>query len=327
MKAKGLICSRVGSLEDLEISSLEIPEPSSGELAVEVRYGSVNFPDVLMVKGLYQQRPPLPYAVGAELSGVVTKVGPGVSDFAPGDRIASYAMTGGFSERTIVQAERAIKLPDAIGDAEAAAFLVTYGTSYHALMDRAAIQPGEHLVVLGAAGGVGLAAVELGVLAGAKVIACASTSEKLALCEAYGAEQLINYQEEDLSAALKNLLGRKGADVVYDPVGGDYSEAAFRRLGYGGRHLVIGFTAGNIPKLPLNLPLLKSASLVGAYWGSFCMHYPAQASRNHQQLAQWIASKKLKPHIGKVFSLDESREALRWVDERKALGKILVKVG
>ncbi len=326
MKAKGLMCHELGAIENLSLADYDIPVPHEGEILIQVAMAAVNFPDLLIVQGLYQARPELPFVVGSEMAGIVQEVGEQVPGIQVGDRIAGYARTGAFGTHAIIRAQDALLLPADVTMQQAAAFTVTYGTSYHALVDRAQLQAGERVVVLGAAGGVGLAAVEIAAMLGAEVIACASTSEKLELTKKYGATHTINYTEEDLAPQLKEILGRRGADIIYDPVGGDYSEIAFRRLAYGGRHLVIGFTAGKIPNLPMNLPLLKSAALMGAFWGAFCSQFPEQAKQNHEQILSWIADQKLNPMVSKVFPLSEGVAALNWVGDRKALGKILIKM-
>ncbi|MEL6945466.1 MAG: NADPH:quinone oxidoreductase family protein [Bacteroidota bacterium] len=266
--------------------------------------------------------PALPFVPGAEFSGVVQAMGEKVKHLKVGMRVGGFNLTGAFAEQTAVPALQCLPLPNGVSYEQAASYLMTYGTSYHALKDRANLKAGETVLVIGAAGGVGIACVQLAKLMGAKVIAVASTQEKLDFCKAHGADHLINYKTEDLKAALKALPD--GIDVVCDPVGGASSEIALRRLNYNGRFLVIGFTAGDIPKIPLNLPLLKSCQIVGVFWGKFLQTFPREATQNHLQILQWIAEEKIEIPIQKTFALDQAKDALQWIAERKVIGKIVL---
>src|SRR5215210_6729513 len=266
MLMKAVLCKQYGPPESLTFEDLPSPRPGAGEVVVSVKAASVNFPDVLIIQNKYQFKPPLPFSPGSELAGVVKEVGPGVANFRPGDKVMAFTTYGAFAEEVKTEASRLVPMPEGMEYVAASAFLLTYGTSDHALRDRAALKNGETLLVLGAAGGVGLAAIEIGKALGARVIACASSEEKLAVCREHGADATINYATEDLRERIKALTDGRGVDVVYDPVGGPYSEPAFRSVAWRGRLLVVGFAAGDIPKLPLNLALLKGASVVGVFW-------------------------------------------------------------
>ena len=289
-----------------------------------MRRSGLNFFDTLIIAGKYQTKPPFPFSPGGEFAGVVEGLGPGVSVFAPGDRVMGYTNFNAARERTAVAADKIVKIPADLDFDRAAALTVTYGTAYHALEHRALLRPGETLVVLGASGGVGLAAVELGRIMGARVIACASTDEKLAFARVHGADETVNYAGEDLRGALKRLGGDRGVDVVFDPVGGPYSEAALRSLAWGGRHLVVGFAAGEIPKIALNLVLLKGCAVIGIFWGAWVRHETAQYKQALDTLAQWCAQGKLSCHIQKVYPLAETPAALHALAERKVMGKLVV---
>jgi len=292
-----------------------------------VKACSINFPDTLIIQGLYQFKPECPFTPGSDIAGVVKAVGAGVKHVKAGDEVFGMVPFGGFAEEVVVPANSCFPKPPGMNFELAASFLMTYGTSYHALKDRANIQEGETLLVLGAAGGVGLAAVELGKLMGAKVIAAASTDEKLELCKTYGASETINYTTDDLRARLKEITGGKGVDVVYDPVGGKFSEPAFRSTAWNGRHLVVGFAAGDIPKIPLNLPLLKGSQIVGVFWGRFAMTFPKDNMANTMQLVQWQAAGKINPHIHKTYPLADAAKALEEIMDRKVRGKVILSVG
>jgi NADPH2:quinone reductase len=285
---------------------------------------SVSFPDVLMMKNEYQAKPPLPFSPGGEISGTIGAVGAGVDGFKVGDAVLASMGWGGMAEKVVVAANRCIPVPDGVDLVHAAAFLYAYGTSHHALKDRAELQPGETLLVLGAAGGVGLSAVELGVAMGATVIAAASDDDKLALCREYGAAMTINYSNEDLKLRARELTGGVGADVVYDPVGGEYSEPALRSTAWNGRFLVIGFAAGTIPKIPLNLTLLRGCSVVGVFWGAFVAKEPEKNKRNVDELMQLWGDGRLRPHVSATYPLEQAADAVREVAERKAKGKVVV---
>jgi NADPH2:quinone reductase len=304
----------------------EVPDPSvgPGQVRIEVAAAGVNFPDVLLSRGLYQFKPTLPFSPGGECAGVVREVGPGVTSVAVGDRVAATTIHGAFVEQICVPEQAAIKLPDGVGFEAGAATLLTYATTYHALVDRAALRPGEKLLVLGAAGGVGVAACELGALLGAKVIAAASSDAKLAFCREHGATECIHYGREDLKDRVKALTSGNGVDVVYDPVGGPLAEAALRGMAWQGRYLVIGFAAGEIPKIPLNLVLLKGCSIVGVFWGSFAMRDPAKNRAHCAQLFQWVAEGKLAPAVDAVLPFDRAGEALERLEQRQVKGKLVL---
>jgi NADPH2:quinone reductase len=321
---KALLCRALGPVESLAVGDIASPVPSRGQVLIDVKAAGVNFPDVLMVQGKYQFKPPLPFAPGCELSGIVKAVGEAVTHVKPGDRALALVMHGGFAEEAVADASGVVLLPDNVDFATAASFMFTYGTSYHALKDRAALQPGETLLVLGAAGGVGLAAVELGKLMGARVIAAASTDEKLEVCRSRGADDTINYSSEDLRERLKALTAGHGVDVVYDPVGGDYSEPALRSMAWRGRFLVVGFANGEIPKIPLNLALLKGCSIVGVFWGNFTTKEPKANAANIRELIAWIGAGKLKPLVSERYPLARGVEALQAMQNRRVKGKVVI---
>jgi NADPH:quinone reductase len=323
---KAVVCDAFGPPENLKIKDIEPPVTSAGTVKIRVRAAGVNFPDTLIIQGKYQFKPPLPFTPGAEVAGEVLEVGEGVTHVKPGDHVIGLTLAGGFAEQILVPGVTCFKVPDGMPFEAAAGFTMTYGTSHHALKQRAQVRPGETVLVLGAAGGVGLAAVELAKVMGAKVIAAASTDEKLELAEQYGADWTLNYTDVDLRDGLKLITNGKGVDVVYDPVGGEYTEPAFRSMAWNGRYLVIGFAAGPIPSLPLNLPLLKGASIVGVFWGDFTRREPEVHADNVRELVRWYGEGKLKPHVSQVFPLEQAADALRWVGERKAQGKVVIKV-
>ncbi|MEO0501379.1 MAG: NADPH:quinone oxidoreductase family protein, partial [Pseudomonadota bacterium] len=321
---KALLCVEHGPPEQLVLKDMPTPEPGKGEVRVNIKVAGVNFPDTLIIRDLYQFKPELPFSPGGEAAGVIDAVGAGVSHLKPGQRVLAMTGHGAFAEQIVADASRVIPIPDAMPDDIAAGFTMTYGTSHHALKQRANLQPGETLLVLGAAGGVGLAAVELGKLMGAKVVAAASTDEKLDLCREYGADETINYSEEDLRAGIKRATGGAGPDVVYDPVGDKFAEPAFRSIAWKGRYLVVGFAAGDIPKLPLNLTLVKGAAIVGVFWGAFTAREPEVHQANMAELLGWLGEGKLKPYVSKRFPLSEGGAAIRWMMDRKAMGKVLI---
>jgi NADPH2:quinone reductase len=310
----------------LVLEEVEEPKPESGQVILDVEACAVNFPDVLMIQDMYQFKPPLPFSPGAEVAGTVSAVGDGVSELTVGDRVLASPGWGGLAEKVAVAARAAIKVPDGIDLVHASSFLYAYGTSHYALKDRGHLQPGETLLVLGAAGGVGLAAVELGAAMGATVIAAASTDEKLELCREHGAAMTINYATEDLKTRIRELTGGVGADVIYDPVGGPYSEPALRSMAWDGRFLVIGFADGEIPKVPLNLALLKSCSIVGVFWGAFVGREPKKHRENVAELMQWWKDGKLHPHVSTIYPLERAGEAIRELADRKAKGKVVVTI-
>jgi NADPH2:quinone reductase len=304
----------------------ELPDPSvgAGQVLIDVRASGVNFPDVLLSRGLYQFKPTLPFSPGAECAGVVREIGAGVTRVAPGDRVALFQVNGCFVEKLVVPEAAVFKLPDAVSFEAGAATLMTYLTTYHALVDRAAIRPGETLLVLGAAGGVGVAACELGAALGARVIAAASTDAKLAFCREHGATEGINYAREDLKDRIKALTSGNGVDVVYDPIGGSFAEAALRGTAWQGRYLVIGFASGEIPKIPLNLVLLKGCQIVGVFWGSFAMRDPARNREHATQVFQWVAEGKLRPAVDAALPFDRAGEALERLENRQVMGKLVL---
>ena len=300
------------------------PKPAAGQVLIDVKAAGVNFPDILLTRGMYQFKPSPPFSPGGEASGIVSEIGPGVTSVAVGDRVAVTLLYGAFAERVVAPELAVVKLPDAVGFEVGAATLLTYATTLHALADRAALQKGETLLVLGAAGGVGIAAVELGALMGARVIAAASTDDKLAFCREHGASEVINYATEDLRDRVKALTSGNGVDVVYDPVGGSLAETALRGTAWQGRYLVVGFASGDIPKIPLNLVLLKGCQIVGVFWGSFAMREPANNRAHADQIFRWVAEGKLRPAIDAVLPFDRAAEALGRLDARKVKGKLVL---
>jgi NADPH2:quinone reductase len=327
MAMKAVVCKQYGPPESLVFEELASPKPAAGEVVVAVKAASVNFPDVLIIQNKYQFKPPLPFSPGSELAGVVKEVGSGVSGFRPGDRVMAFTTYGAFAEEVKTEANRLLPLPEKMDFVTGAAFVLTYGTSDHALRDRAALKAGETLLVLGAAGGVGLAAIEIGKALGARVIACASSDDKLSVCKEHGADAGINYATEDLRERIKALTDGRGIDVVYDAVGGAYTEPAFRSLAWRGRLLVVGFAAGDIPKLPLNLPLLKGASVVGVFWGDFARREPKEFAASMKQLGRWYAEGKLKPHVSQTLPLEKAAQAIKLLASRQAKGKVVVTMG
>jgi NADPH2:quinone reductase len=322
---KAVLCSRFGGPDDLEIRDIPPPVAGAGEAVVAVRAAALNFFDTLLIAGKYQLKPPFPFSPASEFAGVVDSVGSSVTGFAPGDRVVGSMGSGAARERVAVKVERLVQLPDRLDFDRAAGLTVTYGTTVHALKDRAQLKPGETLAVLGAAGGTGLAAIELGKLMGARVIACASSADKLAFARRHGADETVNYREEDLKEALRRVTDGRGVDVIYDPVGGAYAEAAIRSIAWAGRFLVIGFAAGEIPKLPLNLVLLKGCDVRGVFWGQFTERYPEKHRANMAELVQWCADGKLSAHVHAVYPLEQIADALKELADRKAMGKILLR--
>jgi NADPH2:quinone reductase len=332
-------CQTFGPPDQLVVVDLPSPTPGPGQVVIRVAAAGVNFPDVLIIQDKYQFKPPLPFTPGGEVAGVVTAVGDGVSAPAVGDRVIGSVLTGGYAEELVLAATACVPIPDGMGDAEAAAFLMTYGTSYHALKDRAAIQPGEVLVVLGAAGGVGLAAVELGKAMGAKVVAAVSTVEKAELCRAHGADATLVYAtnpldrdaqkrlSEQIKAACAEVGGADGADVIYDPVGDDYAEPALRAIAWCGRYLVVGFAAGQIPRVPLNLALLKGCQIVGVFYGAFTGRQAADNAENMRELSHLVASGAIMPHVSGRYPLERAHEALELIAARGVTGKVVVVPG
>ena len=321
---KALLCSAYGPPNTLTVQDVPSPKPGPGQVVVDVKAAALNFPDALMVQGLYQVKPPLPFSPGAEVAGLVKEVGDGVAGLKAGDRVIGFPGTGGFAEECTVAAEKIMPLPAEMDFASGAALVLTYGTSLHALQDCGRLQPGETLLVLGAAGGVGAAAIEIGKAMGARVIAAASSEDKLALCRQLGADETINYATEDLRKRTLALTGEKGVDLVYDPVGGSYTESALRAMAWHGRLLIVGFAAGEIPKIPLNLALLKERSLVGVYWGDSVRHDPRGHARNMAQLIAWFAAGKIKPPVSEQLPLAAAPDAIVRLLARQVKGKVVI---
>jgi NADPH:quinone reductase len=321
---RAIRCNQYGPPESLTVEDLPDLEPQAGEVVIDVKAAAVNFPDVLIIENKYQFKPPLPFTPGSEVAGVVRKVGAGVTQLQPGARVIAYTGQGGFAQQVIAAAGACVPLAEGVGFAQAAAFTLVYGTSHHAVVDRGELKAGETMLVLGAAGGVGLAAVEIGKALGARVIAAASTDDKLAICTKHGADATINYATEDLRERIKALTDGKGPDVIYDPVGGVYAEPAFRSIGWRGRYLVVGFANGEIPKLPLNLTLLKGASIVGVFWGDFAKREPQRNADAFRQMVGWIGEGKLRPYVSAQYPLEETGRALRDMAERRVVGKVVI---
>jgi len=318
------LCTQPTGPENLTWSEMPTPTPKAGEVLLEIHAASLNFPDLLIVQNKYQMKPELPFVPGSEYAGIVQAVGEGVTQVQPGHRVACLTGTGAFATHTIAPADACIVLPEGFSHVDGAAFIMTYATSYHALIDRAQLQSGETVLVLGAAGGVGTAAIQIAKAAGAHVIAAASTDEKCQLCLHLGADTAINYAQEDVRAALKTHTAGKGPDVVYDPVGGSFAEAAFRSIAWRGRYLVIGFAAGPIPALPLNLPLLKGASIVGVFWGGFANREPQANAAMMCELLDWYAQGKIKPVIDSTLPMTQLHAAYQRMASRAVKGKLVL---
>ena len=323
---KAIVCKELGPPSSLVFEEVPDPQAGPGEVVIDVKAAGVNFPDVLIVQGLYQFKPPLPFSPGHEVAGVVRSIGDGVTTLKPGDRVIAVVGYGGFAEQFAVEAARCLPMPGAMDYPTGAGFVLAHSTSHYALRDRAKLQPGETLLVLGAAGGVGLAAVEIGVAMGARVIAAASTDEKLAVCRERGAAEAINYETEDLRVRVKELTGGNGVDVCYDPVGGGYAEPAVRSMAWDGRYLVVGFAAGEIPKIPLNLLLLKSCNLQGVFWGAFTARDPGRFAELMRELLGWWAEGKIVPLVSQTYPLGRAADALQDVANRKVRGKAVLLV-
>lgn len=322
---RAILCKELGPADKLVIEDVPSPQVSGDGVKIKVKAAGLNFPDTLIIEGKYQIKPELPFSPGGEMAGEVIEVGPDVKHLKPGQRVMGLTGYGAFAEEMVVASNRVIPVPDDMGDETAAAFSMVYGTSYHALKQRANIQPGETLLVLGASGGVGLAAVELGKAMGAKVIAAASTDAKLQVAKEAGADDLINYTDEDLKDALKSRYP-KGIDVIYDPVGDKYTEPALRNMAWNGRFLIVGFAAGEIPKIPANLALLKGCSIVGVFWGSFTQHEPKEHIQNVKELMEMFSAGKINPRISEVFPFEQYEDALAALTSRRATGKVVLKV-
>ena len=324
---KAALCKSLDGPDAIVIEDIAEPAaPGPGHATVRVRIAALNFLDTLMVRGKYQSKPDLPFSPATEFAGVVEAIGEGVKHVKPGDRVFSFGQTGAAREKINAPAATLIPIPANVTDEVAAGIAVTYGTGYYGLKDRAQLKPGETCAVLGASGGAGLAAVELAKIMGAKVIACASSPEKLAVCKSRGADVLVDYSKADLREAFKAATGGKGVDVVYDCVGGPYAEPSIRSMAWNGRYAVIGFAAGDIPKIPINLLLLKSCSLVGVFWGASMQKEAALNAANMRQIVTWVAEGKLKPHVHKVFPLAHTADAIRELDNRASTGKVVIKV-
>ena len=321
---KAALCKRLEGPAGLEIADIAVPEPGKGEVLVAVKAAALNFFDTLITRGTYQARPELPFSPSAEVAGVVAGLGSGVEGMRVGDRVMAYIGWGGARERIVAPAAALVPIPEGVSDAVAAGVSVTYGTAIHGLKDRGHVRHGETVAVLGAAGGAGLAAVEIAKLMGARVIAVASSAEKLEVCKAHGADALLNYADTDLKAGLRALTGETGVNVVYDCVGGEASEAALRALAWQGRFLIVGFASGDIPKIALNLLLLKGADAVGVFWGESVKRDPEGHRRNMRQVLDWIAEGKLSPHVHATYPLEEIGEAMGVLDRREAIGKVVL---
>lgn len=323
---RAILCKDYGPAESLVIEDIASPEAKGHGVKVKVKAAGLNFPDTLIIQGKYQFKPTMPFSPGGEMSGEVIAVGDKVTRFRVGDRVAGLTGFGAFAEEIVVSENNLLPVPDSMDDEKAAAFTMVYGTSYYALKQRASLQPGETLLVLGASGGVGLAAVELGKAMGARVIAAASTTDKLEVARAAGADELVNYTEEPLKDAVKKLTHGKGVDVIYDPVGGDFTEQALRTMGWNGRHLIVGFAAGDIPQIPANLTLLKGCSVVGVFWGSFTQREPQENAANMMELMAMYSQGKIDPKVSEVYAFEDYANALNALTERRAKGKIVLQV-
>ena len=321
---RAVVCRQLGPPETLEVADVPAPSPAPGEVLVDVHGCGVNFPDTLIIEGRYQFKPDLPFSPGSEIAGTVAALGEGADGVAVGDRVMGMLGWGGFAEQVAAPASALVPVPDGMDLVTASGFTLAYATSYHALVDRGRLQEGETLLVLGAAGGVGLAAVQLGAALGARVIAAASTDAKLALCREHGAAETVNYATEDLRARLKELTEGKGADVVYDPVGGDLAEPALRSIAWRGRFLVVGFAAGDIPRIPLNLTLLKGCEIVGVFAGAFMERQPEDAARNAAALNDLWSSGRIRPVVSATYPLEEAARALQDISARTVTGKVVV---
>ena len=321
---KAVLCKQWGPPDSLVVEDLPDVAPGPGEVAIDVYAAGVNFPDVLIIQNKYQTKPALPFVPGSELAGVVRALGDGVTQYQVGDRVVAFIGHGAFAQQVCVPAQIVLPIPPEMDFDTAAAMTLTYSTSYHAVVDRAQIKAGETMLVLGAAGGVGLAAIEIGRAMGARIIAAASSDEKLEVCRQHGADATINYSTQDLREAIKATTDGRGPDVIFDPVGGSYTEPAFRSIGWRGRHLVVGFANGEIPRLPLNLTLLKSASVVGVYWGEFAKREPQANMQAMQQLLSWLNEGKIRPHISGRYPLADTARALKDMAARKVTGKVII---
>jgi len=324
---RAMLCRALGGPENLVEAEVPDPVAGPGQVVVDVHRAGVNFPDVLLVAGTYQTKPELPFSPGCEVAGTVRAVGDGVTGLRPGDRVAAFCGIGGYAEQVAVPAERVHRIPDGMDLDHAAAFPVVYGTSFHGLVDRARLRAGETLLVLGAAGGVGLAAVQIGRALGARVVAAASSPEKLRLCAAHGADELIDYRDQDLAARLAEVTGGAGVDVVYDPVGGPAAQVAVRALAWGGRYLTVGYASGDIPRVGMNRLLLREGELLGVLWGAWAGRNPGANAENMSRLLEWYSAGRLRPHVERRLPLAEAAAALNTVRNRGVLGKIVLDTG
>jgi NADPH:quinone reductase len=327
---KAIVCSAYGPPASLQLLDIPSPVPGPRQVLIRTQVASVNFPDTLIIEGKYQFKPALPFTPGGEVAGTVTAVGGEVAHLKVGDKVVALCISGGFAEEVVVDAQLVAPLPVGLSDAEleiAGSMTMTYGTSLHALKDRALVQPGETLLVLGAAGGVGLAAVEIGKLLGMKVIAAASSPEKLQVAQAHGADELIDYSKENLRDRIKTITEGRGVDVVYDPVGGAYTEPALRSVGWRGRYLVVGFAAGDIPQIPINLMLLKGSAMLGVFWGEFVRREPRANLANMRQLFEWLQQGRIHPLISARYALADAPRALGALQARRVTGKVVVLPG
>ena len=324
---RAVVCREFGPPDVLRMETVPDPESGPGQVVIEVHASAANFPDLLMMRDQYQLKPGLPFSPGGEVAGVVSRLGAGVAGVEVGQRVMALTGAGGFAEKVVAAAGSLLPIPEGMDMATAAGFPTAYGTSYHALVDRGRLQPGETLLVLGAAGGVGMSAVEIGAALGGVVIAGASSAEKLAVCAEHGAALTVNYAEEDLRSRIRDLTDGRGVDVVYDPVGADLAEPAFRSMAWNGRYLIIGFAGGYIPKLALNLPLLKGAAAVGVYWGAFAGRQSEENRRNFEELGRLYEAGKLRPVVSAAYPLERAADALRDLEERRAMGKVVVLTG
>ena len=322
---KALLCTHYGAPDDLELADISDPAAGPGEAVVRIQAAALNFFDTLIIAGKYQTKPAMPFSPSAEFSGTVESLGAGVTTFKPGDRVLGYSGYGAARQRIAIKTERLVRIPDGLDFDRAAGLCVTYGTTLHALKDRARLKSGETLAVLGASGGVGLAAIELGKIMGARVIACASSAEKIVFAREHGADDGIDYGKDDLKEALRGVTQGRGADVIYDPVGGAYAESALRSIAWLGRYLVVGFAAGEIPKLPLNLVLLKGCDVLGVFWGSWIERDPVGHRANTEQLLAWCAAGKLSSHVHAVYPLEQAAAALKAIAARQVMGKVILR--
>ncbi len=318
------LCENPIGIDAVTWKELPTPVPAEGQVLIQIKAASLNFPDILIVQNKYQHKPPLPFVPGSEYAGVIEAVGPGVSHLKVGQNVACLSGTGGFGTHTLAPAAMCMPLPDGFSYVDAAAFIMIYATSHHALVDRAQLKAGETVLILGAAGGVGTSAIQIAKAMGAKVIAAASSDEKCALCKSIGADETINYSTQDLRATLKTLTDGKGPDVIYDPVGGEYTEPAFRSIAWRGRYLVVGFAAGPIPALPFNLMLLKGASVVGVFWGDFAKKEPKANAAMMAELAGWYAKGTIKPVIDSTMPMSELKQAYAHMSSRAVKGKLVM---